>query len=287
MSTPRFDARSFCPVCGGKGIIFDRRRLTKWMHQNFLCESCGMVWVFPQKPKNVYQAFYRGQYTRDVYGLDQHEKAQDVLAWRTRRSLEKIGYAKGFWKKGMCVLEVGAGTGAFLAALRKKFGCRVWGIEPAVAFVSLAREMLYISLYQGTFASWTKKRPGAFPKKFDRIVLDQVLEHILDPLDFLSRVRTLLTTQGALFISVPNIAEPKEPRGKFFIFEHVSSFSPFPLALLLLRAGYKVTGLYPEHPGSLQVTAAPFSSHAPSVPWNEIGLPLSSEDIKRKFVALD
>ncbi len=264
----------------------DRRRITYGIHQNVHCQNCGMVWVHPQKSKKDYQIFYRGDYTARVYGLDAPEKVKEVLAWRTRRSLEKIVRAKRFWKRGMSVLEIGAGTGAFLAALRKKFGCRVWGIEPATAFVALAKENLRIPMFQGTFETWLKKRPNTFPKKYDRIVLDQVLEHMLDPLDFLKRVQPLLTLRGALFISVPNIAGPKEPRKKFFIFEHVSSFSPFPLALLLLRAGYKVTGLYPEKPGSLQVTAEPITSKTPSTKWEDIGKPLMRKEIKHNFDAL-
>ena len=81
-------------------------------------------------------------------------------------------------EKGMCVLEIGAGTGAFPAALRKssvvaygdRAGChiRCFGGEDA-SHPDVSRNVCILM----------KKRPGAFPKKFDRIVLDQVLEHIL------------------------------------------------------------------------------------------------------------
>lgn len=287
MNATQHRTRAFCPVCGALGGMFDRRRLAKGVHQNFCCAGCGMVWTFPQRSREEYWTFYRGDYTAKVYGLDTPEKNKEVLAWRTRRSLEKIVRAQGFWKRGMSVLEIGAGTGAFLAALRKRYGCRAWGIEPAASFVTLAEKMLRIKMFQGTFEQWMKKRPAKFPRKYDRVVLDQVLEHVLDPLGFLRRLLPFLTARGALFISVPNIAEPKDPREKFFIFEHVSSFSPFPLALLLLRAGYKVTGLYPERPGSLQITAEPIGSATPSVPWEEIGGPVSEEEIMRRFDALE
>ena len=183
--------------------------------------------------KNDYQDFYRGQYTRRLR-IDQPEKVQEVLAWRTRRSLEKIGYAKGFWKKA-CAYWKSAPEQALslprcgkvrLSRMGDRAGChiRCFGGEDA-SHPDVSRNVCILM----------KKRPGAFPKKFDRIVLDQVLEHILDPLDFLSRIHKLLTTQGALFISVPNIAEPKNRAGSFYFRTRVVVFAVSACAVIAAR----------------------------------------------------
>ncbi|MFA6429362.1 MAG: class I SAM-dependent methyltransferase [Patescibacteria group bacterium] len=266
----------------------DHRRLKRGWHTNVLCRDCGMVFSAPRPPARVYEDFYRHEYTSAVYGLsDDPKKIQEIFAWRTRRSLEKIGYFPKLWKKGMNVLEVGAGIGAFLMALRKRFGCRVFAVEPAPSFVALGRAQGKLLYAPSTFEEFLRKPPTAFPRKYDAIVLDQMLEHALDPVTFLMALQSLLKPEGFLFISVPNIAAPKDQRASFFIFEHVSSFSPYPLATLLLRCGYKVVGMHAEAPGSLQIVAAPFRSTRPMVHPAVIGQPLTAPDIRRGFAALE
>ncbi len=276
-----------CPVCGGPaGAVIDRKRTGLGMLTTVHCPGCGMVWSSPRPAARVYAAFYRGAYSKEVYGLSQSDASVDeVLRWRTRRSLEKISYFPGFWKRGAAVLEVGTGTGAFLAALRDQYGSRVWGIEPAPAFVRTARR-LHLTVFSGSYDAWRRRPPAAFPRTYDRIVLDQVLEHILEPVSFLRSLVPLVRADGQLFISVPNIARPKDSRSTFFIFEHVSSFSPYPLALLLLRAGWKPTGIFEERPGSLQMTAAPLDAAVPMLSASRWGTPLTAEDIQSRFSRL-
>lgn len=277
-----------CPVCGtDQKATVDRRKLSRGIHRNVWCASCGMVWSSPRPSASVYLDFYRSDYTEAVYGLDGSEKSADsVVEWRRRRSREKIGYFPKFWKRGQRVLEIGAGIGAFLDVLRTRYGCRTWGIEPASAFVAFARKAFGLKLFEGSFEEWRKRKLKYFPAKFDRIVMDQILEHILDPLSFLQSLHPLLTKDGQLFISVPNIVAPKEAKSKFFIFEHVSSFSPLPLCLLLLRAGFKPTGLFAEKPGSLQVTAAPLASSVTMLSPDAWGKPLALEALRRGFSKL-
>ena len=278
----------FCPVCGSDdAVVVDRRMLKTGLHQSWLCGCCGMVFVYPRKPLATYLRFYRGDYTSRVYGLeDKQEAVEEVLKWRRRRSLEKIGYFPRFWKGKLQVLEIGAGIGAFLDVLRDRHQARVWGIEPSPAFVNAARTYLQLPIFHGSFEEWTKKKGDRFPKQYDRIVMDQILEHMLDPVAFLSSLHAHLKKDGQIFISVPNVAEPKEPRKDFFIFEHVSSFSPFSLTLLLARCGYKVTGIFAEQPGSLQVTAAPFSSRVKMVQPEIIGSPVTAKMVKKRFARL-
>lgn len=280
--------KSYCPVCCSlSASVVDRRLLSRGIHRNVICGSCGMVWSSPRPSPSVYADFYRREYTQEVYGLDGSAKSiRHVMAWRRKRSRQKIGYFPDFWKRGQRVLEIGAGVGAFLDVLKRERGATVYGIEPAPTFVDFAATHFGLRLHRGSYESWRNRRPSGFPKKFDRIVMDQILEHILEPLPFLESLHPLLASGGELFISVPNIAAPKEPKKVFFIFEHVSSFSPFALCLLLIRSGFKPTRMKAEKPGSLQITAAPMSSSQPMLDPSKWGTPLTVREINKGFTRL-
>lgn len=276
-----------CPVCGSKEAVqIDKRKTPHGIHRNVLCKICGMGYATPRPGEKTYLDFYRGSYTADVYGLSNDKnRIEEILEWRTRRSLEKIMYFPEFWKPSQKVLEVGAGTGAFLAALRLHFGCKVWGIEPSGEFTKLGKEYLKLPLFKGTYEDWMRGKHD-FPKQFDRIVLDQILEHILEPAKFLQSLHQNLTRDGQIMISVPNLARPKMKPSEFFIFEHVSSFSPYALALLLIRSGFKPTAIFEEKPGSLQMTAAPFASDEPMLDIGKWGNVLTSQALKKAFAKL-
>lgn len=275
-------------MCGSAATAtVDRRTLSRGIHRNVHCGACGMVWSSPRPSAKAYLDFYKKEYTQEVYGLDgSPESVAKVVEWRSRRSRQKIGYFPKFWSRGQRVLEIGAGVGAFLHVLRAEHGAKAWGIEPSPFFVAFARDAFGLDLFRGSYEAWAKKRPAGFPKTFDRIVMDQILEHMLAPAAFLKSLHPLLAKDGQLFISVPSIAAPKEKKGEFFIFEHVSSFSPFALCLLLLRSGFKPTGLFAEAPGSLQVTAAPLDAPVPMLDPAAWGNPLTAEAIAASFAKL-
>ena len=267
--------------------MLDRRKTKHGMHQNVFCSVCGMGWASPRPPARVYSNFYRTEYTQQVYGLDgTPESVEQVIEWRRRRSRQKIGYFPDFWKKGQRVLEIGAGIGTFLDVLREEHRAKVWGIEPSPSFVKFAREAFGFPLFHGLYEEWQTKRPSAFPKLYDRIVMDQILEHMLEPVPFLQSLHAHLAPEGQIFVSVPSLAAPKEPKPQFFIFEHVSSFSPYALCLLLVRCGFKPTGLFAEAPGSLQIAAAPFAASVSMLDPAEWGAPLTEQQVRERFAKL-
>ncbi len=288
MKQPSTEKRQVCPVCGSEGATqLNRRKERHGWVRNVLCDSCQMVYVSPRATEQAYLDFYQQEYTASVYGLDASPEAvEKILTWRKRRSKEKIGYFPNVWKQGQKVLEIGAGTGAFLSVIRDLYKGDCYAIEPAPNFVGIGTKHLKLPFFQGTFDQFLKRRPTRFPRTYDAIILDQMLEHALDPVALLSHARTLLRDTGFLFISVPNIGAPKEQPGEFFIFEHVSSFSPRPLALLLNRCGFKVIGMHPEQPGSLQVLAVPFTSNKPMVTADALGPVLTVEKIRADFAKL-
>lgn len=102
---------------------------------------------------------------------------------------------------GAEILEVGSGTGANLALLAQ-FG-RVTGLEMEQRAIDLARRSLGrredIRLLQGR----CPEDLGRLAQRFDLVCLFDVLEHIAQDLEALSRLRALLKPGGRLLLTVP------------------------------------------------------------------------------------
>jgi 2-polyprenyl-3-methyl-5-hydroxy-6-metoxy-1,4-benzoquinol methylase len=98
------------------------------------------------------------------------------------------------------LLDVGCGRGAFGAFIRKQTKCEVWGVEPDAECLPQAQTNLDKVLH-GCFV------PGMeLPLNyFDCIVFNDVLEHMLDPVSALQFAASLLSKNGVIMASIPNI----------------------------------------------------------------------------------
>lgn len=76
-----------------------------------------------------------------------------------------------------------------------------------------------------------------FDGKFDLIIMNHVLEHVVDPLTSLRVLRQHLTHNGVLLISVPNLDENPFD---LLIADHCTHFRKSFLVTLLSQAGFKV-----------------------------------------------
>ena len=101
------------------------------------------------------------------------------------------------------VLDVGCATGYLAEALAGQ-GCTVSGIEYDAAAAELARPFLD-HLVVGDLATMDLAEELG-DRRFDVILLGDVLEHLMDPGPVLARLVTLLAPAGSVVISVPNVS---------------------------------------------------------------------------------
>ena len=82
--------------------------------------------------------------------------------------------------------------------------------------------------------------PDSVP--YDAVVMNHVLEHVNDPIEFLKDVRRRLRVGGIVHIAVPNIASWEALLSGWNSFEpyHLVYFSPFTLRLAVEQAGLNV-----------------------------------------------
>ena len=100
------------------------------------------------------------------------------------------------------VLDIGCGEGFFAAELAKS-GNRVTGIDDRVSPSNPVFEQYFSADLDGGIAPVIEQLNG---KRFDRVLLLDVLEHLKSPGQILEQAHAALKREGALVVSLPNVA---------------------------------------------------------------------------------
>lgn len=269
-----------CLLCGGTSRAVFNEAASASMHRvNVICEPCGFVFTSPRLREEISLRYYQDEYVRDFYGVKGEADIPEVLSWRGRRANDKIGYFPEYFEKYTNVFEVGVGTGIFLKRLREAYGAAVFGVEPSASFARIARRHCEVPVFEGTIRKYFDEYGDS--RRYTMIVMDQVLEHVYDPIGTLRIVHDLLFPEGFVYIGVPNLANPAHPREEFFIPPHIFSFTPRTIAAALERAHLKIVKLYAPERSPMHLIAARTDNPASSLPPEEISGPLSKEDLTR------
>jgi 2-polyprenyl-3-methyl-5-hydroxy-6-metoxy-1,4-benzoquinol methylase len=101
------------------------------------------------------------------------------------------------------VLEVGSGPGAITKILHTINNCRVTALEIDPAAIEIVKDYCEVVVPADlNDPLWPEKFSG---KKFERVVAADVLEHVYKPLDVLTGMKSLLSQEGEIIVSLPHI----------------------------------------------------------------------------------
>jgi SAM-dependent methyltransferase len=158
---------------------------------------------------------------------------KDFFRRRAERLLDRV---ETLLKPGR-LLDIGCAIGTELIAARDR-GWGATGIELAATSVELARKA-------GLDVRSQELTQTRFPDKyFDLITMNHVLEHVAHTPAFMTEVRRILSNEGLLFISLPNVLAWKFyfRRGSYawtFHHDHYIHFSVATLPRFLRRYGFE------------------------------------------------
>jgi 2-polyprenyl-3-methyl-5-hydroxy-6-metoxy-1,4-benzoquinol methylase len=136
------------------------------------------------------------------------------------------------------VLDIGCGTGAFLAQM-KTAGWQATGLEPDADARTVAKRLHNIE----------SNDPGELfnlsPASFDAITMWHVLEHVHELHRYIAQIHSLLKPSGKLFIAVPNYesVDANVYRLKWAAYDvprHLYHFTPKAIQALMQKHGLKV-----------------------------------------------
>lgn len=200
------------------------------------CESCR--YAFVADPWTEFAQIYDERYYKGA-GADPLVDYEFELACpeRTVRVYEWRGITKSVDQllgglEGVSWLDFGCGNGGLVRHVRANTAAGAVGYEQgAIAAQAKAHGIPILSSDE-----LDEQQP-----RFDVITAIEVLEHTLDPIGELRRMRSLLRDGGLLFLTTGNAAPfaEKLPRWSYVVPEiHVSFFEPKTLEFALTAAGF-------------------------------------------------
>ena len=138
------------------------------------------------------------------------------------------------------LLDVGCASGLFLSEALDA-GWRVTGLEPSQALFTQAVERVGSC---GTVLPVILEEADFGASRFDVITLWDVLEHVVDPMNFIRRCRDLLKPGGYVFLNVPDLdsfeARVLGRRWPLLLPEHLNYFNRPSLKLCAEKCGFQV-----------------------------------------------
>lgn len=195
----------------------------------YQCENCGLIYQSLEESRAANPEFYRKTY-RKIYQSDEKPGTKDLWVQEKRADhLVSIVQAQMDKFPGR-VLDIGASTGTLLNKMRERFGSEVVGVEPGDAYRAFAEER-GIEMSPSLDALIDSN-----VEKFDLISISHVLEHFVDPVGELIKIKTeLLDGEGYLLVEVPNFYAHDS-----YELAHLTCFTPHTLRELLNQAGFTV-----------------------------------------------
>ena len=174
-----------CPACVAPSREPHLERYGKY--ERWACATCGLEFWEPRAMPDArwYEQIYGGR-DEKVLPLEPGHKyfLADVLA-----------------PVGGKLLDIGCGTGNFLAAARDA-GYDVTGIELNRNAAHFAKERLGLQRVLALTISEFAERH--LKERFDVVTFFEVLEHQAAPIEFLQKVRMCVRPRGVIALSVPN-----------------------------------------------------------------------------------
>lgn len=191
------------------------------------CENCGLVYL-AQYPCGIDRQIHKN-YTG--YYFDTLSSDRSTF----KRRMEIIGKFKVAGR----LLDIGCSVGTFLDIARLK-GWEAYGSDIDKDAVDYCINTLRLNVRLGELGVWDFSSDY-----FDIVTMNDVVEHLKNPLSILLEIKRILKKDGLLFISTPNINSvvAKIMGIRWFHLkpqEHLYYFTPDTLKRILKKTGFKV-----------------------------------------------
>ena len=209
---------------------------TKDGYNHVKCNLCGLIYVNPRLrySRGNLDSFYASN--EDPEGLIKSLLHRAYSARRQKIFCAELKKMERYRKLNR-ILDIGCSFGGFLNAAKNR-GWEAKGIETVYNVGKYGKELYNLDIFFGTL-----EEAGLAPASFDVIRLNNIIEHIPLPSQFLADVNKLLRKGGLLSISTPNYdSYSVSICGKEWIYfdgqHHIVLFTPTTLREILDKNGF-------------------------------------------------
>lgn len=236
-----------CPACGSNG----HNLFNKYGFNHKRCSDCQTLYCSPRPNDTLLESYYNNypslaMWTKLLLEADVERKKIQYTP-RAKKIID-IMKKSGINSSGTAV-DIGAGSGAFAACLKKG------GFFRNIIALDLSNDCVEACKRSGLDA-----RLGTIDD-IDQasaalITINDLIEHLFNPFEFLISCNRSLTAKGFIAIATPNgegfdFKILKEKTRNITPPEHLNYFNPVSIALLLKSAGFELVSV--ETPGELDV----------------------------------
>jgi 2-polyprenyl-3-methyl-5-hydroxy-6-metoxy-1,4-benzoquinol methylase len=190
-----------CPICSSQEMngtfeLYDDRYGYPGSFQLVTCSQCGHKVLDGDFTPELLSRLYTDYYPRSTFDLDHYKpspKVKGFISWLNGE--RRLAYS---WvPKNVRVLDIGCGFGESLGYHTSR-GCDVYGVE-ADENIRRVADKFGFKVHVGLFD------PDLYKANFfDYVTMDQVIEHVTDPVSTMKGVARVLKQEGIAILSTPN-----------------------------------------------------------------------------------
>jgi 2-polyprenyl-3-methyl-5-hydroxy-6-metoxy-1,4-benzoquinol methylase len=245
-----------CPLCASNAIHlrmtssdFDTNTGDYGIYQ---CENCQIHFTNPQVNEADIGQLYAERTSGDFLP-NNAAFTEKLRQWRA--SFIVNNFFKQLNRKDVSILDIGCGDGLYSVALAQHSACQKL---LAVDFHEIPPQRLF-KTHLATIRYESMNRLAEEKERYDVIFCRHVVEHTVNPIDFLCHIKPLLNESGTVFIEVPNFnCIWRKLLGQYycnlFLPRHFFHFEQKTLLQVVENAGFSVE--------------SSFSAHLPSLGWS-------------------
>ena len=233
-----------CTLCGSRDTKYIPNQIrndTKGQFKMYRCACCETHFLYPRPKSTQLQEYYDGVFREEVHSESYYD--EETLDRVFRKFLPEAELrakrVAGELKQEDEILEIGCSVGYFLDAAAERVQA-VYGTEWDKKAQQYIKEHLNQSNIQ------VSDNPEDFNRKFNKIFMFHVLEHIEEPVSFLKNLKKLLKSDGRIYIEVPNVDdilvktyECEAFKNYYYKKAHLYNFNEKGLAYIFEHAGYQ------------------------------------------------
>ena len=206
-----------------------------------VCRFCGLVCLNPRMDEKGYMEKLIKNYRKDLFGnyLAVPVNPDELYSKAIESPFSKKVFndLKNYLSNNSKILEIGCGSGEELILFKHNGFNDLTGIDPTPEYFRSLKKFYDIECYNKSLSELDETLNEK--KKFECIILKDVIEHFVEPDKALKIINNLMTENGIFYIITPDLYKFGNPFSQFCI-PHTFYFSRTTLESLLKKCGFKV-----------------------------------------------